>query len=204
MKLEKVKPDYKALIPDIPNARHIPELVHIFQKETDSRITDLRDGLFRVIKARGVKKSSQNYQYGLAAVANWFHRKEKRIFADEPFITHPLAVARIIVDCPYIQPWEIEHNVAKGIGHDLKENAKLTDEQLEEYFKPAHARGISVLSNVIGTRFGTKKLERTEYFKRIFDEGDVADLRVKIADWIHNLRTTPSLLKGILRKNGIK
>ena len=199
MRPEKISFDYYENIPGIPQRRHIPALKALFAAEDDVYIATARDTLFRTLERRGVKKSSQNYLFELASVANWLHRDEPRI-TGEPFVTHPLAVARIIVDNPYIPVKEIEHNVAKAIGHDLSENTDITDGELEEFAKPAHAKGILLLSNVIKSKMGDRKLERTEYFKRIFDEGDFADLRVKIADWIHNLRTTPKSTDGYLQE----
>src|SRR3954469_1301702 len=108
----------------------------------------------------------------------------------EPYISHPLGVARILADLGLD-----DVTIAAALLHDAVEDTPLTKEQLEELF------GHEVASIVDGVT----KLDRMEFESRLAQQAasmrkmlvamakDVRVLLIKLADRLHNMRTIASL-----------
>src|SRR5207342_1415494 len=108
----------------------------------------------------------------------------------EPYISHPLGVARILADLGMD-----DVTVAAALLHDAVEDTALTQEQLEVLF------GGEVASIVDGVT----KLDRMEFESRLAQQAatmrkmlvamanDIRVLLIKLADRLHNMRTIASL-----------
>lgn len=118
------------------------------------------------------------------------HEGQKRL-SGEPYIIHPLAVAKILVD------WQMDiHSVIAGVLHDTVEDTALTIEQIRELFNNDVAQLVDGVTKVGQARSGMQDLEnylpqtRDNLSKLLIAVGkDVRVLIIKIADRIHNLQT---------------
>ncbi|MDL2320063.1 RelA/SpoT family protein [Alistipes sp. OttesenSCG-928-B03] len=111
-----------------------------------------------------------------------------------PYITHPIAVARIVVD-------EIGlgvKSVCAALLHDVVEDTPMTVEDIERLFTPKIASMVSGLTKIAGVYDNISPehsnhifSEQAENFRRmIFTLSDDARvILIKIADRLHNMRT---------------
>ncbi len=108
----------------------------------------------------------------------------------EPYIVHPLAVARIVVD-------EIGLGVKSVIAallHDVVEDTDYTVEDIESRFGPKIALMVDGLTKMSGV-FKTSASEQAENFRKMLLtlSDDVRVILIKIADRLHNMRTLESM-----------
>lgn len=104
----------------------------------------------------------------------------------EPYILHPLAVARIVVD-------EIGlgvKSVVAALLHDVVEDTDYTVEDIESRFGPKIALMVDGLTKMSGV-FKTSASEQAENFRKVLLtlSDDVRVILIKIADRLHNMRT---------------
>ncbi len=108
----------------------------------------------------------------------------------EPYILHPLAVARIVVD-------EIGlgvKSVVAALLHDVVEDTDYTVEDIESRFGPKIALMVDGLTKMSGV-FKTDASEQAENFRKVLLtlSDDVRVILIKIADRLHNMRTLGSM-----------
>lgn len=116
--------------------------------------------------------------------------KTMRRKSGEPYILHPLAVARICVE-------EIGLGVRSTICcllHDTVEDTDVTLEDIEKGFGPEIARivdGLTKISNVIDVSAS----QQAENFKKILLTltDDPRVILIKLSDRLHNMRTLDSM-----------
>jgi len=123
------------------------------------------------------------------AVALRAHAEQVRR-SGEPYISHPIGVARILADLGLD-----EATIAAALLHDAVEDTALTQEQLEAEFGPEVAALVD----------GVTKLDRLEFESRLAQQAatlrkmlvamaqDIRVLLIKLADRLHNMRTIASL-----------
>ncbi|GDY26341.1 guanosine-3',5'-bis(diphosphate) 3'-pyrophosphohydrolase [Agarivorans sp. Toyoura001] len=108
----------------------------------------------------------------------------------EPYITHPLAVARILAEL------KLDHQtLAAAVLHDTIEDTPVTYEQLQEQFGTEIADLVEGVSKLDKIKFRDKKEAQVENFRKMM-MAMVQDIRViliKLADRTHNMRTLGSL-----------
>ena len=108
----------------------------------------------------------------------------------EPYILHPLAVARIVVD-------EIGlgvKSVVAALLHDVVEDTDYTVEDIESRFGPKIALMVDGLTKMSGV-FKTDASEQAENFRKVLLtlSDDIRVILIKIADRLHNMRTLGSM-----------
>lgn len=108
----------------------------------------------------------------------------------EPYILHPLAVARIVVD-------EIGlgvKSVVAALLHDVVEDTDYTVEDIESRFGAKIALMVDGLTKMSGV-FKTSASEQAENFRKVLLtlSDDVRVILIKIADRLHNMRTLGSM-----------
>lgn len=118
------------------------------------------------------------------------HHGQKRK-SGEPYITHPLAVAGILVD------WAMDiDTVLAGVLHDTVEDTDATLEEIESLFGRDVAFLVDGVTKVGQARAGMKHLKH--YLPQTTDNlsklliavsQDVRVIIIKLADRLHNLRT---------------
>ena len=122
------------------------------------------------------------------SVANEAHYGTRRR-SGEPYILHPIAVARIVSD-------EIglgSKSVISALLHDVVEDTDITLEDINNMFGPKIAQivdGLTKIRRVIKNKEG-----QAENFKKIVFtlSEDVRVIIIKLADRLHNMRTLDSM-----------
>ncbi len=145
--------------------------------------------LLRALKHR-LKKGDKRLVRRAFEIAADAH-KDMRRKSGEPYIFHPLAVAKIVVE-------EIGLGVTSVICallHDTVEDTEVTLNEIEMEFGSSCAKiveGLTKISNVVETQNTTQQAEN---FRKILLTlaDDPRVILIKIADRLHNMRTMDSM-----------
>lgn len=123
--------------------------------------------------------------------ANQAHKGIKRQ-SGEPYIMHPIAVAKIV--CNEIGLGST--SICSALLHDVVEDTDYTVEDIENIFGPKIAQIVSGLTKISGGIFGAHASAQAENFKKLLltMSDDIRVILIKIADRLHNMRTLGSLL----------
>lgn len=146
--------------------------------------------LLRVLKHR-LKKGDRpriRRAFEIAADAH----KDMRRKSGEPYILHPIAVARIVVE-------EIGMGVTSAICallHDVVEDTEITLKDIESEFGVDYAKiidGLTKISSVVDLKSTTT--QQAENFRKILLTlaHDPRVILIKLADRLHNMRTLESM-----------
>lgn len=105
----------------------------------------------------------------------------------EPYILHPIAVARVVSE-------EIglgSTSICAALLHDVVEDTEYTVEDISNLFGPKIAQIVDGLTKISGGIFGDKASAQTENFKKLLltMSEDIRVILIKIADRLHNMRT---------------
>lgn len=117
------------------------------------------------------------------AVANEFHRGQKRKKNGLPYITHLEDVANSV---------KSEGDFVESIAwlHDIVEDTPLTIAHIKKYFGSEIAEGVNVL---------TRNINRNAYKQRILDAPEYIQL-IKLYDTQHNVETIENLSEGGIKR----
>lgn len=123
--------------------------------------------------------------YELAAEA---HKDQKRK-TGEPYIIHPIAVARIVAE-------ELElgaNPIMAAFLHDVVEDTSYTIEDIRERFGDDVAFLVGVVTKQKKEKYGKSK--QVDNYRQILAsvQYDVRAILVKLADRLHNMRTLASM-----------
>ena len=113
--------------------------------------------------------------------------KGVRRHSGEPYIMHPLAVARIVSK-------EIglgSTSICAALLHDVVEDTDYTVEDIRNLFGDKIAEIVNGLTKISGGVFGAHASEQAENFKKLLltMSEDIRVILIKIADRLHNMRT---------------
>ncbi|MBK9148342.1 MAG: bifunctional (p)ppGpp synthetase/guanosine-3',5'-bis(diphosphate) 3'-pyrophosphohydrolase [Flavobacteriales bacterium] len=112
--------------------------------------------------------------------------KDQRRKSGEPYIYHPIAVARICAE-------EIglgTTSVVAALLHDTVEDTDLTLDDVKDLFGPTVATIIDGLTKISGLQFATDSIQAENFRKVLLTLAqDVRVILVKLADRLHNMRT---------------
>ena len=110
----------------------------------------------------------------------------------EPYILHPIAVARIA--CVEIGLGST--SICSALLHDVVEDTDYTVEDIENLFGPKIAQIVDGLTKISGDIFGDRASAQAENFKKLLltMNDDIRVILIKIADRLHNMRTLGSML----------
>ncbi len=116
--------------------------------------------------------------------------KDMRRKSGEPYITHPINVAKIVAGEIGLGPTAI----ACALLHDTVEDTEITLDDIEAYFGPKVAEIIDGLTK-INQVFDLKSSFQAENFRKLLLTlaKDVRVILIKIADRLHNMRTMDSM-----------
>lgn len=114
-----------------------------------------------------------------------------RRLSGEPYIMHPLEVAKIV--CNEIGLGST--SICAALLHDVVEDTEYTIEDIENLFGPKIAQIVDGLTKLSGGIFGEHASEQAENFKKLLltMSDDIRVILIKIADRLHNMRTLGSL-----------
>ncbi|WP_018109246.1 RelA/SpoT family protein [Bacteroides propionicifaciens] len=123
--------------------------------------------------------------------ANEAHKGIRRR-SGEPYILHPIAVAKIV--CNEIGLGST--SICSALLHDVVEDTDYTVEDIENIFGPKIAQIVDGLTKISGGIFGERASAQAENFKKLLltMSSDVRVILIKIADRLHNMRTLGAML----------
>ncbi len=147
---------------------------------TAFRISHLCEMLETYLEMEQVAEVYQAYLFGAEA-----HDGQHRA-SGEPYIYHPLAVARILAEMHMDQK-----SIISAILHDVIEDTRFAKEQVENRFGAEVAELVDGVSKLTNIEFSSKAEAQAENFRKMM-LAMVKDIRViliKLADRLHNMRT---------------
>ncbi|MGL5390430.1 MAG: bifunctional GTP diphosphokinase/guanosine-3',5'-bis pyrophosphate 3'-pyrophosphohydrolase [Shewanella sp.] len=144
----------------------------------------LKESASGYLEAEQVELLKQAYQ-----VARDAHEGQMRT-SGEPYITHPVAVARILAEM------RLDHEtLMAALLHDTIEDTEVTRAQLTELFGSAVAELVEGVSKLDKLKFRDKKEAQAENFRKMMMAmtQDIRVILIKLADRTHNMRTLGAL-----------
>lgn len=154
-------------------------------KQIDEEYQLLIKNLYRCDKPGDREMIEKAFTY--ANSAHWNMRRK----SGEPYIVHPIAVARIINQ-------EIglgAKSITAALLHDVVEDTEATLEDMEKEFGPKISSLIDGLTKISGTYNNENSSLQAENFRRMLltISDDIRVILIKIADRLHNMRTLDSM-----------
>ncbi|CAH1000876.1 GTP pyrophosphokinase [Neolewinella maritima] len=121
-------------------------------------------------------------------LANFSHRHQRRK-SSEPYILHPIAVARICAEEIGLGPTAI----CAALLHDVVEDTPVTMDELQEQFGERIAQMVNGLTKLDSAY--QSESQQAENFKKVLSTlvVDVRIVLIKMADRLHNMRTIKSM-----------
>lgn len=109
----------------------------------------------------------------------------------EPYIMHPIAVARIVSQ-------EIglgSTSICAALLHDVVEDTEYTVDDIRQHFGDKIAQLVEGLTKISGGIFGDKASMQAENFRKLLltMSEDIRVILIKMADRLHNMRTLGSM-----------
>jgi len=152
--------------------------------EDRTQIAELCNELADYLKPEQVEEVYRAYLLGAQA-----HEGQRRV-SGEPYISHPVAVARILCDM------RMDHkSIIAAILHDVIEDTPTLKEHLVEEFGEEVADLVDGVSKLTKIDFRSKAEAQAENFRKMM-LAMVKDIRViiiKLADRLHNMRTLEAM-----------
>ncbi len=160
---------------------------HIDLEQERKEILRAFKGLMRLVKNRSKEDTTMiRKAFDVAVEAH----KEMRRKSGEPYIYHPIAVARICVEEMGLGPTAI----ICALLHDTVEDTHITLQDIEDLFGPKVRLIIDGLTKIPEVFDENASIQAENFRKMILTISD--DLRVvliKLADRLHNMRTLGSM-----------
>jgi len=115
---------------------------------------------------------------------------DQRRASGEPYVTHPIAAARIVADLG-IDPTA----VAAALLHDVPEDTEYSLVDIEERFGPDVARLVDGVTKLSKFSTHTHEQQQAENIRKMFlaMAEDIRVVLIKLADRLHNMRTLAAL-----------
>ncbi|MEO6697454.1 MAG: bifunctional GTP diphosphokinase/guanosine-3',5'-bis pyrophosphate 3'-pyrophosphohydrolase [Gammaproteobacteria bacterium] len=143
-------------------------------------IKDLTALLETYLEPAQIAEIQRAYQFGARA-----HEGQQRL-SGEPYIYHPLAVARILAEM------HMDHqSILAALLHDVIEDTPTAKEQLVKEFGTEVAELVDGVSKLTHIHFETHAEAQAENFRKMLLAmvRDIRVILVKLADRLHNMRT---------------
>ena len=155
-------------------------------KESEERflISDLCDLISEYMDQQQVKEVYRAYLFGAQA-----HEGQLRI-SGEPYIYHPIAVARILAQ----MHMDVKSIIA-SILHDVLEDTPATRKLIEREFGKDVAHLVDGVSKLTHIKFKNKIEQQAENIQKVLMAmaKDIRVIMIKLADRLHNMRTLGAL-----------
>ncbi|MFV0469972.1 MAG: RelA/SpoT family protein [Dysgonomonas sp.] len=122
--------------------------------------------------------------------ANEAHKGIRRK-SGEPYILHPIAVARVV--CSEIGMGST--SISAALLHDVVEDTDYTVEDIKNHFGEKIAHIVDGLTKISSGMFGENVSSQAENFRKLLltMSEDIRVILIKIADRLHNMRTLGSM-----------
>ena len=164
----------------------IEEIEKKEEKIIDEAFQDLLDCYLASKHRRKVEIITKAFNFAKNA------HKGVRRRSGEPYIMHPIAVAKIA--CAEIGLGST--SICSALLHDVVEDTDYTVEDIENIFGPKIAEIVDGLTKISGGIFGDRASAQAENFKKLLltMSDDIRVILIKISDRLHNMRTLGSML----------
>lgn len=117
------------------------------------------------------------------------HKGQERV-SGEPYLSHPLAVAEILLDLKM----DVE-SIAAGLLHDVVEDTHASLEQVRQAFGNEIGDLVDGLTKISKLHFGSRVEHQAESLRKMVlaMSKDIRVILIKLADRLHNMRTLEPL-----------
>ena len=152
--------------------------------DDETRISDLCSELETYLESAQVEEVYKAYLVGAEA-----HEGQRRV-SGEPYISHPVAVARILAEMRMDS-----NSIIAAILHDVIEDTPTAKEEIAARFGEEVAELVDGVSKLTQMDFRSKAEAQAENFRKMM-LAMVKDIRViiiKLADRLHNMRTLDAM-----------
>ncbi len=114
----------------------------------------------------------------------------QRRASGEPYVTHPIAVANLLLDIGMDSA-----TIAAALLHDCIEDTAATPEEITDLFGSEVCTLVTAVTKLEKIVFKSKEEEQAENFRRMFFAmaKDIRVILIKLADRLHNMRTLSAL-----------
>ncbi|MCB9033898.1 MAG: bifunctional (p)ppGpp synthetase/guanosine-3',5'-bis(diphosphate) 3'-pyrophosphohydrolase [Chitinophagales bacterium] len=164
------------------------------EKERKEIIKDYRQ-LLRLARPRMQKGDDKRIRHAFEMAVE-AHKTQRRK-SGEPYIHHPIAVAKIVAEDIGLDT----NAVICALLHDTVEDTDVTLDQIKREFGETIAKIIDGLTKIDQISHQTLSSQAENYRKILITlSDDIRVILIKIADRLHNMRT----LEGVSKKNQIK
>ena len=156
------------------------------EQNIEAAFQEVLDGYLRSNHRKKVEIIKRAYLFAKDA-HNGIRRR-----SGEPYILHPIAVAKIVSQ-------EIglgSTSICAALLHDVVEDTEYTDEDIELNVGKKIAMIVDGLTKISGGIFGDKASVQAENFRKLLltMAEDIRVILIKMADRLHNMRTLGSML----------
>ncbi len=144
------------------------------------RISELCSLLESYLEPKQVKAVHDAYLFGASA-----HEGQRRL-SGEPYITHPVAVAKVLAEM------RLDYqSIVSAILHDVIEDTPNSKEQIAQDFGPEVAELVDGVSKLTQIHFESKAEAQAANFRKMVlaMAKDIRVILIKLADRLHNMRT---------------
>ncbi len=137
------------------------------------------------LKVEDITLLRNAYAFGQGAHLGQFRR------SGEPYIAHPIAVARILGTLRLDAP-----TLIAALLHDVVEDTDISKAEISERFGEAVAELVDGVSKLAKIEFQTQEEAQAENFRKMLMAmaRDVRVILIKLADRLHNMRTLDAML----------
>lgn len=158
-------------------------------EEEDKMIEDAYQDVLKAYLASNHRKKveiiERAFRFAKAA------HKGVRRRSGEPYILHPIAVAKIVISELGLG----STSICAAFLHDVVEDTEFTKEDIEAAFGSKIASIVEGLTKISGGIFGDKASLQAENFRKLLlsMSTDIRVVLIKMADRLHNMRTLGSM-----------
>ena len=166
-------------LPPIPGSMPVTPVL-IEANHADDRAVALRELITAYLKPADLEKVEAALELATAAHEGQFRQ------SGEPYITHPLAVAKILAR------WHLDPQaLIAALLHDVVEDTPTTKADISRKFGKAVAELVDGVSKLDKLQFATLEEAQAENFRKMLlaMARDVRVILIKLADRLHNMRT---------------
>ena len=154
-------------------------------KDIANKYKDLLKGTYQTLSAKDKRLIRKAFDLALDA------HKDQRRKSGEPYIYHPIAVAKIVA-------YEIglgATSIAAALLHDVVEDTEYTVDDMERLFGETIAKVVSGLTKISKLDQVQDASIQAENFRKMLLtlNEDVRVILIKIADRLHNMQTMASM-----------
>ena len=167
-------------VPPVPGTATALDEARRADDHADDQAIALRELISAYLKPSDLEKVEAALEMATAAHEGQFRQ------SGEPYITHPLAVAKILAR------WHLDPQaLIAALLHDVVEDTPTTKAEIARKFGKAVAELVDGVSKLDKLQFATLEEAQAENFRKMLlaMARDVRVILIKLADRLHNMRT---------------